>query len=106
MAVDVTNVSRHGFWLLIGESERFVSFKEFPWFREASIAELTNVELPSPHHLYWPDLDVDLAVDSLDHPDHYPLVSQARPNKRLKPTAAAAKESRAMYRRTPRGRRG
>ena len=101
MAVEVTNVSRHGFWLLIGESERFVSFEAFPWFREASIAELTNVELPSPHHLYWPDLDVDLAVDSVDHPDHYPLVSQARPKKRVKPTAAAAKESRAMYRRTP-----
>ena len=106
MAVEVTNVSRHGFWLLIGESERFVSFEAFPWFWEASIAELTNVELPSPHHLYWPDLDVDLAVDSLDHPDHYPLLSQARPHKRLKPTTAAAKESRAMYRRTPRGRRG
>ena len=106
MAVEVTNVSRHGFWLLIGESERFVSFEAFPWFWEASIAELTNVELPSPHHLYWPDLDVDLAVDSLDHPDHYPLVSQTQPNKRLKPTAAAAKESRAMYGRTPRGRRG
>jgi hypothetical protein len=106
LAVEVTNVSRHGFWLLIGENERFVSFKEFPWFREASIAELTNVELPSPHHLYWPDLDVDLAVDSLDHPGRYPLVSQARPNRRLKLAAAAAKESRAMYRRTPRGRRG
>lgn len=99
-------MSQHGFWLLIGESERFVSFEAFPWFREASIAELTNVELPSPHHLYWPDLDVDLAVDSLDHPERYPLVSRARPQKRLKPTAAAAKESRAMYRRTPRGHRG
>ena len=106
MAVEVTNVSRHGFWLLIGESERFVSFEAFPWFREASIAELTNVELPSPHHLYWPDLDVDLAVDSLDHPERYPLVSRARPHKRLKPTVIAAKESGAMYRRTPRGRRG
>lgn len=106
MAVEVTNVSRHGFWLLIGESERFVSFEAFPWFREASIAELTNVELPSPHHLYWPDLDVDLAVDSLDHPERYPLVSRARPQKRLKPTVVAAKESGAMYRRTPRGRRG
>jgi len=106
LAVEVTNVSRLGFWLLIGESERFVSFEAFPWFREASIADLTNVELPSPHHLYWPDLDVDLAVDSLDHPERYPLVSRARPHKRLKPTAAAAKESRAMYRRMPRGRRG
>ena len=104
--VEVTNVSLHGFWLLIGEDERFVSFKMFPWFREASIAELTNVRLPSPHHLYWPDLDIDLAVDSLDHPDRYPLVSQAWPDTRLTLTAAATRESRAKYTRAPRGRRG
>lgn len=60
----------------------FVSFKEFPWFRDASIDQLTKVELPSPHHLYWPDLDADVAVESLDHPERYPLVSRARPNKR------------------------
>ena len=54
-AVEVTNVSKHGFWLLIGETERFVAFKEFPWFRDARIIELINVELQSPHHLYWPE---------------------------------------------------
>ena len=64
-AVEVTNVSTHGFWLLIGREERFLAFKDFPWFREASIAELTNVTLPSHHHLHWPNLDVDLAVDSI-----------------------------------------
>ena len=52
LAVEVTNVSPHGFWLLIDENESFVSFKDFPWFREASIAELTNVKLPSAHHLH------------------------------------------------------
>jgi hypothetical protein len=87
-AVEVTNVSPHGFWLLVEEREHFVPFKDFPWFRDASIAELVKVELPSPHHLYWPDLDVDLAVESLDHPERYPLVSRARPNKRLQPTKA------------------
>jgi hypothetical protein len=103
--VEVTNVSPHGFWLLIDDTERFVSFKAFPWFRDASIRELTNVELPSADHLYWPHLDVDLAVGSLDHPERYPLVSRARPTKRLKPTAATLKESRVTYKRTRRGRR-
>jgi hypothetical protein len=82
-AVEVANISPHGFWLLLGEREVFVSFREYPWFREASIDQLTKVELPSPHHLYWPDLDADVAVESLDHPERYPLVSRARPNKRL-----------------------
>ncbi|PYO17502.1 MAG: DUF2442 domain-containing protein [Candidatus Rokuibacteriota bacterium] len=87
-AVEVTNVSPHGFWLLVEQREYFVRFTDFPWFRDATIAELMRVELPSPHHLYWPDLDVDLAVESLDHPERYPLVSRARLTKRLQPTKA------------------
>lgn len=86
--IEVTNISTHGFWLFIDETEWFVPFTDFPWFREASIAEITRVELPSPHHLYWPDLDIDLAVDSLQHPERYPLVSKAQPNRRLQPTKA------------------
>ena len=76
--VEVSNVSRHGFWIFLGDREVFASFKDFPWFEDASIRELTTVELPSPHHLYWPELDIDLAVDSLDHPERYPLVSRSR----------------------------
>jgi hypothetical protein len=85
---EVTNVSPHGFWIFIGDRELFVPFKEFPWFREASVREITNVQLPSAHHLYWPDLDIDLAVESIEYPKNFPLVSQAQPNKRLQPTAA------------------
>jgi hypothetical protein len=83
---EVTNVSPHGFWLFIGERELFVPFKLFPWFLEASVREIANVQLPSSHHLYWPDLDIDLAVDSIEHPEKYPLVSQVKP-RRLKPRA-------------------
>ncbi len=51
--VEVTNVSGHGFWLFLDGRERFVSFAEFPWFRDASIAALCNVEPPRPGHFYW-----------------------------------------------------
>jgi hypothetical protein len=78
--VEVTNVSSHGFWLIVEEAGHFVSFEQFPWFRDATIRQLTHVELPSPHHLYWPELDVDLAIESLEHPERFPLVSSARPN--------------------------
>ncbi len=84
--VEVTNVSKHGFWLLIGDRERFLAFEHFPWFRDVSIGQLCNVELPHPHHLYWPDLDVDVAVESVDHPERFPLVSRTRPNKRMQPS--------------------
>jgi hypothetical protein len=103
--VEVTNVSPHGFLILVDDAERFVSFKAFPWFRDASIRELTNVEFPSADHLYWPHLDVDLAVDSLDHPERYPLVSRAQPDKRPKPAAATVKDPKVAYKRTRRSRR-
>lgn len=81
-AVEVTNVSAHGFWLLAADREHFVAFDLFPWFRSASIGQLVNVELPSSHHLYWPDLDVDLALESLDHPERFPLVSKVQSSQR------------------------
>ncbi len=89
--VEVTNVSAHGFWLFIDDRETFLSFKDFPWFRDASIAEISAVRRPHPHHLYWPDLDIDLAVDSIDHPQRYPLVSKVRSRKRLRRTRTTAR---------------
>ena len=88
--VEVTNVSKHGFWLLIRDKESFLSFEHFPWFRDAPIGHLVNVDLPSPHHLYWPDLDIDLAVESIDHPEQFPLVSKTRSDKPLRRTRRQA----------------
>jgi hypothetical protein len=90
--VDVTNVSRNGFSIIVGRKKRFVRFDDFPWFRDASIAQLTKVTLPSPHHLHWPDLDVDLAVESLDHPERYPLVSRVPVATRATPKRSLVKE--------------
>jgi hypothetical protein len=78
--VEISGVSKHGFWLLLDEKEElFVSFSEFPWFRKAPIEHLFQVERPQPHHLYWPDLDVDLHIDSIRHPERFPLISRIMP---------------------------
>jgi hypothetical protein len=87
-AVEVTNVSQHGFWLLLGDRELFLAFEKFPWFRDASIAKLVRVQQPSSHHLYWPDLDIDLAVASIEHPERFPLVSKVRSASRVQRTPA------------------
>ena len=78
LKAEVTNVSPHGFWLLLGTEEKFVAFSDFPWFRDASIREITDVEWVSGDHLYWPSMDVDLAVESLEHPERFPLVSNVK----------------------------
>lgn len=76
--VEVTNVSTNGIWRLVDNREHFLAFKDFPWFKDASIKQISTVERPSAHHLHWPTLDIDLAVDSLDNPESYPLVSKVR----------------------------
>lgn len=72
---EVTNISRHGIWLLTAEEELFLSFDEFPWFKEALVSAILHVECPQPGHFYWPDMDIDLALESIRHPERYPLVS-------------------------------
>lgn len=73
---EVTNISSHGIWLLSNDKEYFLSYDDFPWFKDVSVAKILNVEEPSPGHFYWPDLDVDLGKDTIEHPDRYPLQSK------------------------------
>ena len=75
--VDVTKVSRHGIWLLCRDREMFLSFKDFPWFKDAPVASLFHVEEPSPNHFYWPDLDVDLSLRTIEDPQRFPLVANS-----------------------------
>lgn len=71
--VEITNISRLGFWLWLDGRELFLPFAEFPWFEEAPVAKILHVEWPSEDHLYWPDLDIDLSVRSIEHPEEFPL---------------------------------
>ena len=89
-AAEVTHVSVHGFWLLLGDEELLLPFAEFPWFRQATIEQLTTIEWPSPDHLYWPLLGVDLSVESIRHPENFPLVSAVSAKPALQPGAPAA----------------
>jgi hypothetical protein len=73
--IEVTNVSRHGLWLLVGDEELFLPFEQFPWFRDASIEEISIVERQIADHLYWSLLDIDLSVKSIRNPAAFPLVA-------------------------------
>jgi len=70
-------VSQHGLWLLIDDREHYLPFDTFPWFRTATIGQLSRIERPARGHLHWPDLDVDLSIDSIERPEAYPMVSRA-----------------------------
>ncbi len=75
-AVEILNISTSGVWLYAKGREYFLPYAEFPWFREARLSAIHGVRLLHNHHLRWDDLDVDLDLDALEHPEHYPLTYQ------------------------------
>ncbi|MBN1866908.1 DUF2442 domain-containing protein [Candidatus Sumerlaeota bacterium] len=72
-SVEVTHISGNGVWLLAGDREMFMPYEEFPWFKDAPVGRILNVEEPTPGHFHWPDLDVDLSVEIIEHPERFPL---------------------------------
>lgn len=76
--IEVTNISKHGLWLLTPAGEHFLPFEQFPWFRDAPIAQILNVEEPTPGHYHWPDLDIDLSLQIIRNPERFPLTAKVR----------------------------
>ncbi len=73
--VEVTTLSPLGFWLEFRDEELYLPFVEFPWFEHATVAQICRVQCPSSTRLYWPDLDVDLALASIRNPAANPIHS-------------------------------
>ena len=71
--VEITHVSSNGVWLLTRDRELFMAYDDFPWFKDAAIGKILNVTEPTPGHFFWPDLDVDLGIESIEHPERFPL---------------------------------
>ncbi|MCP5050996.1 MAG: DUF2442 domain-containing protein [bacterium] len=74
--IEFLNISIHVLWLYVKGKEYFLSYDEYPWFQNARLSEIHDVQLLHGHHLYWPKLDVDLSIDCLEHPGKYPLTYQ------------------------------
>jgi hypothetical protein len=70
---EVTNISKHGFWILINSNEYFVPFNEYPEFKKATIDQIINFEMLSPIQLHWKSIDCDIELSALEKPQHFPL---------------------------------
>jgi hypothetical protein len=69
--IEVTNISAHGIRVLVQDKERFMSYEDFPWFKDQTVKTITNVVEQSLGHF---DFDGG-------HLDHVPsdIVEQAEP---------------------------
>lgn len=71
--IEVTHVSSCGVWLFAGDRELFMSYEDFPWFRDVPVGQILNVKEPTLGHFYWPDLDVELSEEIITHPSRLPV---------------------------------
>jgi hypothetical protein len=75
-SVSVENITPFGVWILVKEREYFLSYEDYPYFKDQTFRSIQNVQLLHGYHLYWPELDVDLEIDNLENPEKYPLKTQ------------------------------
>lgn len=73
---EILNVSQHSFWIFYQGIEYQVPFETFPWFKKCPIESIYNYEVDNSGNFHWPDIDVDLNIDILEHPEKYPLISK------------------------------
>ena len=76
--VEVTNISAHGIWVLVRDKELFMSYEDFPWFKDQAVKAITNVEEQSRDHFYWPDIDIDLTMEIIENPGQFPLKANTK----------------------------
>lgn len=76
--VEVTQISIGGIWLLIDDKEFFLPFEKFPRFRNATVGAIHNVQLVNGRDLHWPDLKIDLSVESIGKPEQVPQLAKTK----------------------------
>jgi len=72
--VSVLMINAQGIMISVKGNDYFLSYNRIPWMKDASIRNVLNVKLEGRDAISWPDLDVDLEIESLRHPERYPLV--------------------------------
>ena len=73
-SVSVLMINAQGIMLSVCGNDYFLSYNRIPWMRDASINNVLNVKMSGRNAIEWPDLNVDLEIDSLKHPERYPLI--------------------------------
>ena len=74
--VEVTLISKKGLMLLVNDTEYFLSYEKFPWFKTANVNDVFDVKMNKNGRIRWETLDVDLSLSIINNPDNYPLISK------------------------------
>ena len=78
-SASVLMINAQGIMLSVLGNDYFLSYNRIPWMKDAPIRSVLNVQMSGTEAIEWPDLDVDLEIESLRHPERYPLVIKRNP---------------------------
>ena len=67
-------INDKGVMISVMGQDYFLSYNRVPWMRDATINEVLDVRMIGQNAIEWPKLEIDLEVDSLRHPERYPLL--------------------------------
>ena len=73
LGIEVTHISSQGIRLLAQGEELFMSYQDFPWFKDQPVEAILNVKQPAQGSFYWPEIDVDLSREMINNPHKFPL---------------------------------
>jgi hypothetical protein len=73
-SANVLMINSQGIMLSVCGNDYFLSYNRIPWMLTASIGDVLNVRMSGRNAIEWPTLDVDLEIESLKHPERYPLI--------------------------------
>jgi hypothetical protein len=75
-SVKVHAIVSNGITLEVLGNTYFLPYNSNPWFENAKISDVFDVEMLGKEGIRWNKLDVDIAIDSLINPEKYPLIAK------------------------------
>ena len=78
-SVSVLMINAQGIMLSVQGNDYFISYNWMPWLKDARISDVLNVRISGRSAIEWTSLDIDLEIESLKHPERYPLIMKRSP---------------------------
>ncbi len=78
-SASVLMINAQGILLSVLGNDYFLSYNRVPWLKDARISDVLNVRMSGRSAIEWETLGVDLEIESLKHPERYPLIMKRSP---------------------------
>ena len=64
-SASVLMINNQGIMISVAGNDYFLSYNRVPWLKDATVRNILNIKMSGKDAVEWPDLDVDLEVESL-----------------------------------------